>query len=289
MDIRYRLYPYPVLAADTDDYMQSSYYFTVEQSETINALRLTFDLHLDNVELARLIEQGRAEFVIHLECARTSYRDIICTRDVRFSRELPHRMLSGRLAVCAFIVAARDLSDYTSRDFNSDYAGISFAIERGSILAIGGQYNLIIEKEVEEFAKIPSIFTICKYATDTDELMKIDIDGDKIVVSLAEKCFQDYKVLINIPRYLPTFHAMVVLPALVYLFETLRAQGVEEYEDRRWFRAIDKKLRRFGQSLDDATLGDVPSYELAQRLLDYPVSRGLTAITALDDTEEDDE
>lgn len=82
---------------------------------------------------------------------------------------------------------------------------------------------------------------------------------------------------------------MVILPSLVYLFETLKQQGVEEYENRRWFRAINKTLRRFELKLDDATIADMPSYELAQRLLDYPVSRGLTAVTALDDTKEEDE
>ena len=126
---------------------------------------------------------------------------------------------------------------------------------------IGGQYDLNVVKDTEELAKIPSIFTICKYAADTDESMKIDIDGDKIAIVLSDNSFQNYKMLINMPSLLPVFHAMVIVPALIFTFETLRREGTEEYENRRWYMAIRKTLAKYEILLNNEILNDIPSYD----------------------------
>ena len=150
-----------------------------------------------------------------------------------------------------------------------------------------GQYNLDVVKDTEELAKIPSIFTICKRAIDPNGEAEFDIEGDKIAITLSERSFQNYKMLTNMPGYLPVFHSMLIFPALIYVFETLRRMGIEEYEDRRWYIAIKKRLAKYDVTLTDDTLCDNPSYALAQKLLDMPVERAFDAITMLDVGEEE--
>lgn len=152
---------------------------------------------------------------------------------------------------------------------------------------LGGQYDITIVKDTEELAKIPSIFTICKRAADTDGKAEIDIDGDKIAITLSNSSFQNYKMLTNMPSYLPVFHSMLIFPTLIYVFETLRRDGIEEYEGRRWYAAVKKTLAKYGVALNEDVLCDTPSYDLAQKLLDMPVERALNAIAALDDEEEE--
>lgn len=287
MDIRYKLYPHPVLISDTDDYVKSTFRFKANVEKGICELKFSFTMELENDELNALIKEGTAEFLVHIECPQTCYRDVAKSDGMTFTKRIQEKDLNGKVSLCAFIVAKKDIASYSNSDFNPDYEGVMFAIDRGSILAIGGQYDMNIVKDTEELAKIPSIFTICKYAADTDESMKIDIDGDKIAIALSDSSFQNYKILINMPGLLPVFHAMIIVPALIYVFETMRREGTEEYENKRWYAAIRKTLAKYEIVLDNDMLNDISSYELSQKLLDLPIDRALNAITMIGDSEEE--
>lgn len=286
MDIKYKLYPHPVLTRDTDDYINSTFRFNVLAEKGIRELRFHFDMELKNDGMRALIKEGSAEFLVHIECPKTCYRIIVKSEEDSFGKRIPERQLNGKVAICAFVVAKKDLPAYTNTDLDPDYGGASFFIDKGSILAVGGQYDLDVIKDTEELEKISSIFTICRYAADTDESMKIDIDGEKIVIALSDRGFQDHRMLTAMPGLLPVFHAMIIVPALIYVFETLYREGIAEYEDRRWYTAVKKALARQEVILDRDTLEDIPSYELAQRLMDLPVSRALDALVMIDDSEE---
>lgn len=287
MVIKHKLYPYPVLRSDSDDYVNSTFTFNVTVSKELRELEFLFHLELNNDELLTMIKQGQAEFLIHIECSQTSYRKIIKSADTNCSTRILEKHLNGKVMICAFIVATQDVSTYRNSDFNSDYADITFSLDKGSIIAIAGQYDLNVVKDAEELAKVPSIFTICRYAADSEESMKIDLDGNKITIALSAQSFQDYKLLTNMPGLLPVFHAVVIVPALIYVFETMRNDGIGEYQDRRWFMAMKKTLAKHEIPLNEKTLEDIPSYELAQKLLDLPIDRALNAITSFDDSEDE--
>lgn len=49
MDIRYKLYPYPMLAADMDDYIDSSFTFTVTTEKEIREINSGFNWILETM------------------------------------------------------------------------------------------------------------------------------------------------------------------------------------------------------------------------------------------------
>lgn len=289
MDIRHKLYPYPMLAADIDDYEESSFTFSVSTEKELREIKFSFQLALENEDLTDIIRRGKAEYLIHIECSQTCYRHVVKTADTSCIHRVPERRLNGRVSICAFIVAREDIPNYYNKSFNEDYEGMSFSVDRGGILAIGGQYVLSIVKETEELAKIPSIFTICKRAADTDQGMEIDLDSDKIAVTLSSDSFGRYKNLASELKYQPAFHSMLIMPALIYVFETLRRAGVESYENLRWCTALRKTLEKCNVALDAETLENTPSYTLAQKILDMPIDRALNALAEWSDDESEDE
>ena len=289
MDIRYKLYPYPMLAADMDDYIDSSFTFTVATEKEIREIKFSFQLDLKNDGLFNMIQSGKAEYLIHIECPQTCYRYAIKTPDVGCIHRIPERDLNGRVSICAFIVAKQDLPAYYNHAFNADYEGLSFSVDRGGILAIGGQYTLNIVKDTEELAKIPSVFTICKRAADSDTGMEIDMEGNKIAVTLSGDSFGRYKNLASELKYQPAFHSMIIMPALIYVFETLHREGLENYNDKRWFTAISKTLSKYDVTLNRETLENTPSYTLAQKILDLPVDRALSALAEWSDDESEED
>ena len=164
---------------------------------------------------------------------------------------------------------------------------MSFHLHRGNIIAVGGQANIKVTKEVEELSKIPSIFTICRNAEDIDDSMKIDITGEKIVIVLCSKSFGNYKILTGMPQMLPVLHSMLIIPTLIYTFEKLKSEGTGEYEDLRWFKSIERTLKKHNLILNAELLENAPSFEMAQKSLDLPIDRALETLAVQDTAEEE--
>ena len=72
-------------------------------------------------------------------------------------------------------------------------------------------------------------------------------------------------------------------------FETLKKEGISEFEDLRWFKSVERTLRKNEMILTEELLDNVPSFELAQKSLDMPVDRALDALISQDILDEEDE
>lgn len=289
MDIRYKLYPYPVLSSFSNDYINCSFISEVKVVRDIRDIVFKMNVLIDNTELQNLIDSNKAEYLFHIECSQTSYRSVLKTCDIENIKRIPESKLNGKVSVCSFIVAKENISNYSSSNFNEDYGNMTFKISKGSILGIGGQTNIDITKEIDEMSKIPSIFSILRRAVDDNEGIQIEVNGDKIKIYLSNEDFYNYKNICNMPLYLPVIHSMIIMPALTYVFETLKKNGTDEYESYRWYKSIDKVLEKLGKNLDGDLLENVHTYELSQKLLDLPIKRALSAMISIGVEEEEED
>ncbi|KLU64847.1 hypothetical protein DEAC_c31750 [Desulfosporosinus acididurans] len=288
MDIRYKYFPYPVLSTFSDDYLNSGFISEIKVIKDINDIILSLKVLLDDSAMLSLISQNKAEYVFHIECSQTSYRSIVKTSETESIKRIAESKLNGRVSICTFIVAKEDLDRFRSNSFNEDYGNLSFHIKRGGILAIANQVNLDITKETNDLSKIPSVFTVLRRDSEDDLGMQIEIDGNKIKLFLCNEEFYNYKNVAAVPNFQPLLHAALILPALIYTFETLRHSGTEEYEMYHWFKAIEKALLKSNLEFNQDTLENRPSYELAQKLLASPISRGLKSILTFGMEEEEE-
>ena len=136
MDVRYKLFPYPVLSNFTDDYEKSGFIAEINVNKDINELVFNLDVLLDDDGLNDLILNNKAEYVFHIECSRTSYRKIIKTSKTENTIRIVDSKLNGRVNICSFIVAKDKIYKYKNKCFNKDYGSLDFDLERGTILAI---------------------------------------------------------------------------------------------------------------------------------------------------------
>lgn len=157
MVIKYKMFPYPVLTDFTDDYSDSKFEVTIEKSQYGFDFSLFFMVTLKNDGLQELITEGKAEFVYHLECSQTTYRKAVTTDKKVYNLQMSHKDVCGKLQICPFIVAKEDIHAYTNSSFHTDYAGTTFEIEAGCVLAIAAPREVIIEKYIDDLARIPSI------------------------------------------------------------------------------------------------------------------------------------
>ena len=285
MDIKYKLYPHPVLWDRVDDYKESTFECDIKMHRELRSFVFAVDFQLNDKKIEEMIEQDLAEFVLHIESSASSYRILKTSNSNKMKFTLSDDKILGKISLCPFIVSKQDIDNYQNNAWNDDYSGVKFLLSKGSILAIGSQFNFTVSKEAE-LSTLPSIFTIYKKETTEDMPMEIEINSDKIRIGLNIKDYENYSAskyfdenMVNI------VNSFLIFPTLIYIFERLR-EGFEDYEDYRWFQSIDKMFRKYSMKLDIDLVKSQNSYELAQRLMSFPVSKSLEGLGKLGESEE---
>lgn len=124
MNITKRLYTYPVLSEERDDYTDSVFDADVQyKMNGVNNLLFDFDIEMDNKELQKMILEGDAEYVIHIECANTSYRTTIHDISNHVSKEIPIGRINGRIEIIVLIVTKKDVNHFVNSNWDDDIKG----------------------------------------------------------------------------------------------------------------------------------------------------------------------
>lgn len=289
MEIKYKLYPYPVLWDKNDDYKKpSKFSVEVEPKEDFKNIKLKINFLLKDKEIEKLIKENKAEYVVHIEGSSTYFREIISTKETEISYVLKDRDILGRLQVNFFILARQDIKNYKNDNFNEDYSSETFNLKKGNIIAIADGYRFDIEKNDDELGKISSIFSICKKETVEQTGMTIDIGYEKIRIGLNITDYVNYSQLSQNPNKVESVNSIIIFPALIYIFEQLKKDFNEtDYTEYKWFRALENIFKKNGEDLNKGLLENEISIDLAQRVLNYPIERAFNSL--INEDEGDDE
>ncbi|MDI6756224.1 MAG: hypothetical protein QME78_17775, partial [Thermodesulfobacteriota bacterium] len=120
MQINYRSFPHPVLSPFSDDITDSAFQCAVKPAQEGHEYKFEVVSHVSNEELANLIDAEDAAYAVHVECPATRYRNLWRFSDSSYVFRIPVDSLEGRVQVCAFILAVKDISQYTNSGFHSD-------------------------------------------------------------------------------------------------------------------------------------------------------------------------
>lgn len=289
MEIKYKLYPYPVLWDKNDDYKKpSKFSVEVEPKEDFKNIKLKINFLLKDKEIEKLIKENKAEYVVHIEGSSTYFREIISTKETEINYVLKDRDILGRLQVNFFILARQDIKNYKNDNFNDDYSSETFNLKKGNIIAIADGYRFDIEKNDDELGKISSIFSICKKETVEQTGMTIDMGYEKIRIGLNITDYVNYSQLSQNPNKVESVNSVIIFPALIYIFEQLKKDFNEtDYTEYKWFRALENIFKKNGEDLNKGLLENEISIDLAQRVLNYPIERAFNSL--INEDEGDDE
>ena len=289
MEIKYRLYPYPVLWDKNDDYKKPSKFLAeVEAKENFKNIKLKINFLLKDKEIENLIKENKAEYVVHIEATSTYFRELISTREAEINYDLKDNDILGRLQMSFFILAKEDILDYKNSNFNEDYSGESFNLKKGNIIAIADSYRFDIEKNDDNLEKVSSIFSICQKETIEQTGMTVDMNNDKIRIALNKTDYINYHQLSQNSNNINIINSIIIFPALIYIFEQLKKDFDEnDFVDYKWFRALRKIFEKNNQSLNKDLLENELSIDLAQKILNYPIERAFNSLK--DENDGDDE
>lgn len=284
MEIKYKLYPYPVLAEYSDDYKAGSYEVNIDLTKEGYNIKVHFLSTLTSQSLKALIQQGKAKYVYHMECAQTGFRHVLITSKIDDSFLLSNKSVCGKLQICPFIVATEDIPAYTSPEFHDDYEGQSFSVETGCVMAVGRMVTADISKNIDDLANTPSVFSIIRNADTACRQMLVDYSGRKIVIKLPLDDYYSYKSLNNTPQAQSILNALTIIPALTYVLSEIKMLSIEERIENRdnlWYKTIKKALlTQFDCDIESTDFNNQNTLELAQALINDPISDAFHMLTS---------
>ncbi len=283
MEIKNRLFPYPVLCMENDDYIDCKFDVRYNYIEDLKNIILQFDVELDNKELTELIRQGKAEYLVHIECSNTSFRKVVHNEGKHFEYRIPKTKVNKEIFLVGMVVAKENITGFYSSSFNEDYDE-SVDFEKGSILAYRNMPRIIVLKNYEELASDDAFFTIvCKnIGQDMEEPVTFDLNGNKIKIYVDDSIYNEYVKFHTNPIMKPLMISMLVMPALVYVIEEIRNNGIENYISCYWYQKIKKSCELQGKRLvDDIIDSDATSIEIAQEMLQLPVGKAFRNLSAV--------
>lgn len=292
MNITKRLYTYPVLSEERNDYQNSKFDASVNyKMNGVNSLHMEFNIEMDNLDLQSLIVSGQAEYVIHIECSNTSYRTTIHSITELVEKDIPIGMVSEKIEVVALIVSKSEIKGLKVKDWVDDYQDIPFDLSKGSILAYKNIPTFSVIKNYEELSSASSIFKVYKRITKEPKPMEVDLDSTQIGIGLGLQEFEIYSKFCDKVQFQPLLNTMVVFPALVYVFEELKQdEGIENNDSKKWFISLSKAYEKRGINLEnEIRSNEKTSIKLAQEAMELPLTLALKTLLDILGTNEEEE
>lgn len=271
MEIRNRLFPYPVLCDETDDYNGATFEVSTNVTETLNTIRVKAYFRINDPAIIDLIRSGYAEYALHLECTTTSFRKLLRSDVSEITYEIPKAGVNREVAVLALIIAKRKIENFFSGSLNEDYQGTSILFEKASILAYRNMAKLRIVKNYEELAGNESIFSIVKVGLPDDDAiapLRFDINDDRIKIMVDPKTYEAY---IHFKQKPAIAMSLLVLPALVYMIDNI-SEDPESFSSKGWFIKMEKFYKAQGIDFVEYIRDqDKNLIEIAQEMLKAPI------------------
>ncbi len=267
-------YPYPVLGNDDDVAGSFDVAFKHVLKRDSVILRPTY--RLKNKTLERLIKSKAAAFTLELECPGTFFRKTFhCFEsDPEFS--VSSNTLREYVVVAFCVRATQTIPKYEMEGCHPDYAGFTFDIGAGDVLAIGGFTSFNAEKDFDPMQPAVSSLIAIKPGIHESGPMVIDYSQDKILIKLSVADYKNYAAVKGRVSVAGILHASIVLPVLADAIQLI-ALNDQELQNTHWYRRLEIILRQQSLPIEEPLIA-------AQKILRSPIERALAGLA--DDNDE---
>ena len=183
-----KAWPHPVLRPPIygDDYPHAEFEVEIEvkRAEGSTAIDVVAEFELSDPDLLRLIDDGCAQYVLLVKASRTHFRGTISSATPKVAKSFSGGDLSGRIEFGSFLVCTRRLSDFHAAGWHSDFAGRTFDIAPGAVLAEDVSKDYWVDTADE--APLGSIFGHRPQPNLPDGRWQCHLDEDRIWIVMSE-------------------------------------------------------------------------------------------------------
>ncbi len=279
MRIKNRLSPYPILDNYGDDYLHSSFTADYDVRTQFSEVYGQITFKLENEEIEKLISDGLAEYLVHIECPSTCYRTKISTPEKEVDFKLESTKLAKVIEVRTFIVLTQDIKNFSSKDFHTDYLNQQFDLSAHQIIAIGTAQDFNIENDDKDLDSLPSILQIVKLTNKNKGSLSVNTDNDDLVlIGLSEDVYDLYASL-GKNTFKASAFSLVLFPALIVILQRMHDnKDDDDFNSRHWFQVINNLLENNGFNLEDVTSENDSLLSICQSIFSDPISRSFAEL-----------
>ena len=287
MQVKKRVFPYPVINHNLalSNYGDKSFLLLFEQEQNDNTFVLkNARFETGSQYISDLYDRGDINVYCVIECSDTVYRKSVKVYKEGHDIVLSKIDFSERVDVSMFAVAARDFI-YDSDEYDDDYKGAYIEIEKNDIVGANDGFRLIFSHEEDEDSFAHSIFSIITSHDMAPGAYTVECStGRKIVITLADDDFDNYKTIYAVPVYTEVFFNMILIPSLIeglslcqlYLRELDSRDLDDACNQYIWFRSVVSAYKRLkGIELTTEEFKRLSMAMFAQELLGKPLGSAL--------------
>lgn len=264
-------FPHPVVG-NGDDVATGALDCELSYHTSAEAVDLNFTgLTTGNRSLDDAVSDGRATWLLRVQCARTYFRRVWRERGPTASIRIPGPDLEGSVEVEARVCATKPL-DWRPEGTHADYGDISFRLTEGEILALGPRWRVHVDKEFDPLkAPVASWMRIVEGDHDQGPF-HVEFGDEVVTIRLSRKDWLQYPGVRD--RAPAVLHSSIVLPVLMQALLELRTDDGVKWKSR--LRAVVE-----AQGLDPER-----PLAVAQVLLAAPLARSLRELNVRLDRED---
>jgi len=265
-----RLYPHPVLGIGDDIAGSMEVDLRIESSG--KEIQIAPSFRVTNDDLQKLVDKKAAMFASHLYCSGTMYRELFKSdKNIPDTIRINSSRLNGEVEIDFFICANENIENYSNGDFNKDYSGHQFTVDKGDILAYGGKGKFYANKSPEDLRSISALMNIDN-TEKNNHPMFIEYSGDKVTIMLCQDDYESYQIVKRTSLYINILLSCIVLPCLTEVLHFLSFDEAKEFSEKHWYKVLSEMKEKSK---------DRTEIEIAQRILDLPNNRSFNTIKQL--------
>lgn len=261
-----KTFPHPVLWRNADDYVRRQFQVVQDFSTSDDGCPvLEFNFTTNEERIGDLLRENLATFALEIYCSTTFLRRVFCTREKAGNLKFRKGDLYRRVEVTAFVVCTKDVKGYSSPNFNAEFGDVIFDMSPGDVLAASETKSWWWDTELA--APVHSVFQLVANDNTDAGTFAIDTTGDKVKIQMHS----DDKIRFEQLRHSSETKStamFVYFSAVAEVLRQMKEAANDGGEDKRWYRAIEHKLRDKGKDIDSSSSDP---FMLAQELLRRPL------------------
>ncbi len=259
-----KVFPYPVLRPDIDDYLDGEFQAMVDfnVSDDASEVRINMEFALSVAEIQAEIDAGNAEFVAVIASRETFYRTTLRTAKAKTTKTFRADQIRGELLISPFIVAKKDIRGFRSVDINQEFGAGGFSFEAGEVLAIDEPKAVYFNRDL--FTPLSSVLELALDPSQKESKWTLSFDQDKLRILVGEKSKEKIDLARNKQDNKSILINSIWFGAVAEATNQLKQ--ISDYDDLRWASVIRQQCHNRGIDLEG---GD--SYQIAHTLLANPL------------------
>lgn len=276
MKIKQVSYPHPVLAEFNDDYLESSFETKIDYNIKEHTTEFKVDFSLNNSGIKKLIQEGKAIYVTHVECESSMYRQAFHSNMEQYTFEVANRKLAKQVDVTFMVVATTEIKNYSNLLLHEDYEGMPLIFNKGTYLAVHVGYSLILEKD--PIVPTKSIFNIVASNDNEADSYKVRLDDHTIGIVLPKKTYDLVEELSRRDEVNALLISIYYLPALMEALIIIACdeETDDSYEEYEWYKSLLIHLQKL--NLDVKNINDLGIATVANKIFEEVAENALKSL-----------